>query len=197
MLNEIEKTNNFLNAINKYAEEQRTKIRREGKNFKEKELEEAEREALKEAYSLIQKEMATVRSEVENEISKEELAGRREISKLKENICEDIFKLAKNALIRFTETDEYFQIIVDSLKKISEFNLSETLFLLKAKDRRFFQNIKDLSHGKCEIEVSEKIEIGGIIAFNSKLNIFIDETLDAKLEREKKWFIANCGIGSI
>ena len=51
---------NFLKAIEKYAEEQRNKIRFESESFKLKELENAESDGIREAYSLIQREMAAV-----------------------------------------------------------------------------------------------------------------------------------------
>lgn len=80
MLNEIEKTDNFLKAITKYAEEQE-KTRQEADFFKQKELEKAEKEALKEAYEIIRKEMTVVKHKVAIKISERELEAKKNISK--------------------------------------------------------------------------------------------------------------------
>ncbi|MDR1467014.1 MAG: hypothetical protein LBI55_01110 [Oscillospiraceae bacterium] len=197
MLNKVEKTNNFLNAINKYAEEQRTKIRGEGKDFKEKELEKAEREALREAYLLIQKEMATVKSEVESDISKEELASRGKISQEKERICKEIFEFSKKTLIKFTKSNQYPVMVENSVRKIFEFGVQDATFYIRSEDSNLSQNIKAVFPGECKIVLANEIEIGGIKAFSHKSNFFIDETLDKKLQSQEKWFAANCGISLI
>ncbi|NLJ31589.1 MAG: hypothetical protein GX424_08325, partial [Clostridiales bacterium] len=53
-----EKVNKFYRAINHYAEEQRKKIEQDIAEYKRKELDDAEVDALTEAYHMIQKEMA-------------------------------------------------------------------------------------------------------------------------------------------
>ena len=71
-----EKASAFLEAINKYAEQQRNEIHAEVEQFKEEELKKAEIEVLTDAYTLIQKEMAQMRKEVATEISHEEVEGK-------------------------------------------------------------------------------------------------------------------------
>ena len=66
----VSKTDNFLKAIEKYAEAQRTKIQSEAEDFKEKELNKAEEEGLREAYVLIQKKMSDIKMRVAAEIFK-------------------------------------------------------------------------------------------------------------------------------
>ena len=56
----VSKTDNFLKAIEKYAEEQRSKIQSEAEDFRERELNKAEEEGLREAYVLIQKKMTEI-----------------------------------------------------------------------------------------------------------------------------------------
>ena len=60
----VSKTDNFLKAIEKYAEQQRSKIQSEAEDFKQKELSKAEDEGLKEAYILIQKKMNDIKAEI-------------------------------------------------------------------------------------------------------------------------------------
>ena len=71
----VSKTDNFLKAIEKYAEEQRSKIQSEAEDFKEKELNKAEEEGLREAYVLIQKKMTDIKTQIASELSKAETAS--------------------------------------------------------------------------------------------------------------------------
>ena len=64
-----EKIGKFYQAILHYGEAQRKKIEEEVAAFKQKELDEAEVEVLTEAYHLIQKEMAQMRSGISREMA--------------------------------------------------------------------------------------------------------------------------------
>ena len=55
------KTSNFLKAINKYAAEQRKEIKTRAEEFRKYELQKAEAEVLRDAYYLIQNEMAQMK----------------------------------------------------------------------------------------------------------------------------------------
>ena len=68
------KTDNFLKAIEKYAEEQRTKMKSEAEVFKAKEMNRAEEEGLKEAYVMIQKKMSEINNQISSELSRAETA---------------------------------------------------------------------------------------------------------------------------
>ena len=70
-----EKIGKFYQAILHYGEEQRKKIEEEVAAFKQKELDEAEVEVLTEAYHLIQKEMAQMRSGISREMAQREMDG--------------------------------------------------------------------------------------------------------------------------
>ena len=72
MANPNDKTGNFLNAIQKYADEQKHKIESEVERFKREELKKAEDEGLKDAYVLIQKEMGAMRIGISSEMAKRE-----------------------------------------------------------------------------------------------------------------------------
>ena len=79
---------NFLKAIEKYAEEQRNKIRFESESFKKQELEKAEAEGIREAYTLIQREMAAIRTEISSQLSRDEMASRKKIFEKRNKMTE-------------------------------------------------------------------------------------------------------------
>ena len=45
-----------------------------------------------------------------------------------------------------------------------------------------------------EVEVSDKIKIGGFIIENKATNVVVDESLDTALENQKDWFYKTSGL---
>ena len=197
MADTVSKTDNFLKAIEKYAEEQRTKIESEAADFKEKELNKAEEEGLREAYVLIQKEMTDVKTQIAAELSRTENASRKKIFIRRKEIEDEVFELAKEKLIAYAKTDQYVKSVEESAAKISEkltaddviIKISEKDLKLKEQIIKAFGNTR-----KCEIQVSEDIVIGGITGQSRELGLLIDETLDTKLDEQHEWFCENSGL---
>ncbi len=197
MADTVSKTDNFLKAIEKYAEEQRTKIESEAADFKEKELNKAEEEGLREAYVLIQKEMTDVKTQIAAELSRAENASRKKIFIRRKEIEDEVFELAKEKLIAYAKTDQYVKSVEESAAKISEkltaddviIKISEKDLKLKEQIIKAFGNTR-----KCEIQVSEDIVIGGITGQSRELGLLIDETLDTKLDEQHEWFCENSGL---
>ena len=95
-----EKIGKFYQAILHYGEEQRKKIEEEVAAFKQKELDEAEIGVLTEAYHLIQKEMAQMRSGIARELAQREMDGRRALLEQRRKIMEQVFSRAAEELSR-------------------------------------------------------------------------------------------------
>jgi len=187
------KANNFLNAINKYAEEQRNKIQLEGEIYKKNELEKAEREALKETYILIQKEMASMRNEIAARISRKEAEGRKKLFNKRNRITQEVFSRAKNILIEFTKSENYLDFLKKSAENISHLieNYNKILYI-KEEDYKFVKIISGYFGAKCKVQQDNNIKIGGIKVKDIKTGMIYDETLDTKLENQCEWFILTC-----
>ena len=187
------KMNKFLSAINKFAEEQRVKIRDEGKAFRKKELEKAEREALKEAYQFIQVKMNSVKNEITSKIFKKEFIARKKIFSMRKKILENVFFRAKDKILTFSKTDDYKQKLSKNVYKILEnFKQQKIVFFVKKED---FELLNTLNLGsEYKIKISKDITLGGIKAFVLKTKIVIDETLDTKLENQREWFLEHSGL---
>lgn len=190
------KTSNFLQAINKYAEEQRTKIQTEAETFKKQELEKAEAEILNDAYQLIQKEMAEMRSAISSELSKKEMAGRKELFEKRKLITEEVFTKATKELTAFTKSKEYPSLLKKYTKAIAAV-LTEpgTILYVKEEDFSFADELKTAFGKKnCSVQISNDITIGGIYGYNASMGIIADETLDTKLDVQHEWFAENSGL---
>lgn len=192
----VSKTDNFLKAIEKYAEAQRTKIQSEAEDFKEKELNKAEEEGLREAYVLIQKEMSDIRMRVAAEFSKAENASRRKNFIRRGEIEQEVFAEAREKLLEYVKTDRYIESLGKSAALISEkLDSDDVVIKISNRDVELKDNIlKVFSGRKCEIQTSDDIVIGGMTGQSRSLGLLIDETLDTRLEEQHEWFCENSGL---
>lgn len=193
------KTSNFLKAIDKYAKEQQREIKAKANEFKIKELQRAEAEVLRDSYHLIQREMASMRKKIDGEVSKVEIEKKRALLSKRYEITENIFNEAKMKLIEFSKSKEYLNVLLKSVRKISEvFNdTDDTIFYVKKEDLAYEDDIKKEFPLTCKVKKNKKIQIGGVLANSTKLGINIDETLDSKLENQREWFAENSNLSIV
>jgi Archaeal/vacuolar-type H+-ATPase subunit E len=198
MANNEEKMNKFNLAINHYAEEQRRKIEQEIADFKQKELEEAEVDALTEAYRLIQKEMAEMRNGIAREMARREMDGRRELLEQRQKITEQVFERAKQQLTEFTQKAEYAALLQKFASQLpDQFRRSGTVIEIRKEDEQFEDQIKNAFGGDCTFRVEPGILIGGIRAYNSEIGLMADETLDSMLEDQRERFEEDSGMAVV
>lgn len=194
-MQDVGKTSNFLKAINKYAAEQRKEIKTRAEEFRKYELQKAEAEVLRDAYFLIQNEMAQMKKNIASEVSKLEFEKRKELFAKRQAIMDAVIEKARNKLLKFVQTKDYIELLKNYANSISKIlKKSGTVLYICKRDESFIDVIRE-SYGKiCKVEISEKIKIGGILAVNKVMLLTIDETLDSKLEEQKNWFAENSGL---
>ncbi len=191
----VSKTDNFLKAIEKYAEEQRGKLQSEVEAFREREMNAAEEEGLREAYTMIQKTMADINSRIARETSKADAASKKNIFLKRQQIEDEVFARAKEKLLAFCETEKY-----DALMKRSAVNISHVLkaddvvLYVRQDDMKYKAKLKLYFGVNCEIQPTDEIEIGGMIGVSRSMGLIADETLDAKLLQQREWFYENSGL---
>ena len=171
------KTDNFLKAIEKYAEEQRTKMKSEAEVFKAKEMNRAEEEGLKEAYVMIQKKMSEINNQISSELSRAETASKKRIFLKRREIEDEVFAKAEKKLIEYTKTDKYISGLAKSAEKIGK--------VLDADDVILYVKEKDMA---------DDIKLGGITGLSRSLGRIADETLDSRLTEQHEWFCENSGL---
>lgn len=195
MANSEEKVSKFVQAITAYAEEQRDKIRQEIEAYKSERMQKAEQEVLTDAYQLIQKETAEIRSESVREISRRDLAARKEVLENRKEIMADVFKRVEEKLNAYVATSAYADKMCGMLKNMVE-DLPEegTVYYLSKRDTALVSTLSDFCPKGSRIETAEDIHIGGIRGINAEKGRFMDNTLDAKLEAQHDWFTKTSGL---
>lgn len=193
-----ENASTFLEAINKYAQQQKNQIQSEVEKFKREELIKAENEVLNDAYKLIQKEMADMRKSITSEISKKEMNAKKELLKKREGLFKEVFKKTKEKLIKYTRGTQYPKLLIAYAKNINSVLKEQgTILYIKHEDLKYKELIKSSFENDCKVLVDDHIDIGGIRAVNENMGLVVDETLDAKLYHQRDWFEQNSGLSII
>lgn len=191
-MQEAGKSSNFLKAINKYAAEQRKEIKTRAEEFRRFELQKAEAEVLKDAYFLIQKEMAQMKKGISSEVSKLEMEKRKELFAKRQTIMNEVFEKAKIKLLEFTQTQDYNELMKKYVSMVSNvLKKSGTVLYICKRDEHMADELLEAFGKSCKVEVSDEIKIGGVMAVNQSMSMIIDETIDSKLEDQKEWFAEN------
>ncbi|NBK98992.1 MAG: hypothetical protein EOM50_13425 [Erysipelotrichia bacterium] len=139
---------------------------------------------MSEANSMQAKKMAELSAEKNNRINEK----RRYIEDM-------VFSQAKEALLAYTQSDQYLDALVKKIDTLSKkVDMANSTLYLKETDLKWKDKIADFIKADCKIEASANIVIGGFIVENKKAGIIIDESYDSLLEDQKEWFYANSGL---
>ena len=186
------KTDNFLKAIQKYADEQRNAMRSEVEQLKEEKLKEAEAKSKYDSEKYIKDKLEEVRNKETGRLAKKMQESQKELFLERAKMTESIFENAANKLIEYTNTAAYKDSLIENAKAIAKlFDGNDFVLYVNAKDMDSAQKIKSLFDKNVEVTVDKTIKIGGMKGYCRAMNIVADETLDSKLYAQRDWFIEN------
>lgn len=198
MVSNDEKLSKFNAAINHYAEEQRVKIEQEIAEYKQSELEEAERQVLHEAYRLIQNEMTTMRDSITRDIAHREMDARKQLLEKRQNITDEVFATAAERLLAYTKTEQYAGLLQKFAQNLSKiFHQPGVVLCVKEEDLQYESLLRQAFGKDCTVQADQDIQIGGVRAYHADRGIMADETLDSMLEAQHEWFEENSGMSVV
>lgn len=194
-MNEITKESKFLDAINRYAEQQKAQIVREIDDYKNAKIEQATEQGLRDAYELIQGDIAKRKSAIVMDTTKREREMRAELFAARSQITEQVFGEASERLKAFTASSDYDAFLVRSAEVITRtFGENACTVYLRPDDECKRALIKDQFPDGTSFESDPDINIGGIKAFCRQTGIYADDTIDTRLSDQHDWFISNAGL---
>lgn len=193
-MNEKTKESKFLDAINKYAEKQKATISTEVEDYKNRRIEQATEDGLKDAYDLIRRDIAKRKAEIVVEYAAKEHALRTGQFEKRSRICGEVFQKAKDKLIRFTDSPDYEEYLRRSAAEIAAMFPGERITVfLSERDMPRVDSLRAILPD-AEFKEDPAVRIGGIKAYCREKGILADDTLDTKLADQREWFIENAGL---
>lgn len=194
MIDANSRTNRFLEAIEKYAEQQRNEMRAEVEAFREEQLAAANEEGTAAAFAFIQEQKSDFKAALAKEAALKETQKKRELFEKRNQMAESVFEAAAKKLTDFTKTSKYKEYITTSARLISEkLDGKKASVHISERDQKYSSMIKSIIPG-CEIVSDSEIKLGGISCYCDDMSIIIDDTLDTKLEDRKRLFVATSGL---
>lgn len=193
MLSQDEQIALFVDAINKNALKMRREIEKDTKKLYTDEADKLEKAAEKEMESKLSYAEKEISTQLNRQTAADKSDYRHKLYKRREELTSSVFENAKKKLLAFTQSGEYFDFLVLSLKKISAY--TDGCFLIKVKpgDEASAKSACAEAGLCCEIQADKKITLGGVIAECINEGKIIDDTLDERLSQQKDWFLHHAG----
>lgn len=189
------KTDNFLKAIKKYAKAQKKSMRYEVNQLKTERLKEADEKGKKDKEALIKEKLNEKHNKMTAQLAKKTQEGQKKLYIERSAMTDEVFKLAADKLVAFTQTDKYKSMLIDGAKEIADlFGDEDCVIYVKESDMSLDSQIRELFSGNAEVKTDNTIEIGGVKGFCKSMGIIADETLDTKLDEQRGWFVENADL---
>ena len=190
-----DKTDNFLQAIKKYAKTQKTEMQSDVKQLKNERLKQAEEDGKRDSQRLIKEKLHESRSRRTAELAKKTQEGQRKLYIERAAMVDEVFRMAEDKLKAFTQTDAYAVWLKDSAQAIADvFGDNDCVLYVGERDRGAAEQLKGCFGGGVQIETDNTIRIGGVRGYCKSMGVIADETLDSKLEAQREWFVENAAL---
>ncbi len=168
---------------------------RQAEDRKAAALKQAEDEVLRQLYGKIQDEVADIHTSATRTISRQESQARRELLLKREEITKNVFRQVRMQLLDYTRTPEYAQMVLRLGRRMAQrYPLEGSVVLLRREDYHMAAELDGIFGRKCRIQPDDTIRIGGLKLMNQSAGIFVDETLDSRLEDQKPYFCSHSGL---
>ena len=192
------KTDNFLKAIKKYANDQKSVMRVEVKMLKTERLKEAEEKAKAERDRLVKAKLTETWSRQTAMLATKTQEAQRDLFVERISMTEEVFKLAAEKLDDYAKTDAYSARLTESAKDIAAiFGDRDCVLYLNERDLDKADELSRLFPGSTEVQADKTIKLGGIKGYCPDMSIIADETIDSKLEAQRGWFSENAALSVI
>lgn len=189
------KTDNFLQAIQRYTEEQRSITNTEVELLKEEKLRKAEENGKRDSERYIQQQLEAKKYVETSKLARLVQESQKKLFRERAKMTDEVFEMAAQKLIKYTETEEYKAKLIESAKKIAKlFSDNRSVIYINEKDMKYSTDLLSVFSGMAELVTDNSIRIGGLKGYCKSMRIIADETLDTKLCAQREWFIENSGL---
>lgn len=189
------KTEAFLTAIQTMAAEECKRIDGETDALRKQRLQTLKSESGKRYKAYMEDEIARINADFNREISALEEQSRKQLTAQRSSIFESVFHEAEERILQFAETPAYRELLAASAKKIAEVLAGDRVRLyMRAADKTFADALGTVFAETPEIAFAEDIRLGGLRAEGLKSKQLVDDTLDMRLEEQKRRFLSESGL---
>lgn len=181
--------------IERLASLEEEKILAEAKRLEEEAYNQIKAEAKKDAEELLSRELAEISSNASVEASFSQEEKTKRLVEKRDEYVANIFSEAKDKLVAFVNSKDYQTYLVKHMEEIGkQYQMDNSTLLLRKDDLKFKDELIKAYGIALDVEVNDKIEIGGFIIENKATSVVVDESLDSALLNQKDWFYKTSGL---
>lgn len=180
----------FLKSVTDYADTQCKKLERTAETQMKKEITAYKKYASEKSRSKTNREIAEIQSAAAYRASEYEAEKRRALANLRQELTDGIFSDAEEKIRSFTASPDYTDFLKRSAKNLVDTVGSEIIFYVRPSDIKYADILRKTAEN-AQVREDENIILGGIIATDKNEALRADDTLDSRLESEKRAFFEN------
>ena len=181
--------------IERQAKNEEKAILDEVKALEDEAYESMRAEAKRDADLKLKQEEEEMSSNASAEISESHIERTKKLIEKRDEYVANIFSEAKDKLVAFANSKDYQAYLVKHMEEIGKlYPMSDSTLELREADMKYKDELIKAYGTALEVEVSDKITIGGFIVKNKATNVVVDESLDFALENQKDWFYKTSGL---
>lgn len=188
------KINGFIQSIADVAQRKKADVDSETKDILAGERDAIKSAAAKAADDYVRLKSAAIKLEAGKRISESAAECRKEVFERRNEIAQRTLAAVSEKLTAFTESAEYKDFIFKSSADILEAFSGENVTLLLREKDLILKDLLCERFPNVSVAKDDTISIGGVKGINSTVTLLIDDTLDARLKQQKKWFEENSGL---
>lgn len=192
-----EKLNNFTSLVLEDAQKKRDTLTEKTRKEYSDRMEKRENEFLQEAYDGIQHEIHEARSEANARVLHTELEAKKQLIMKREEIIDDVMKLALGKLAMFVKSDKYEVWLEEKIKKaLSEVGKGAKTIYISPDDLKYKDKLEKLSDTETiTVLADDKRDfIGGAKVYNTDRRIAVDYSFGEMLSEQKQIFLQSSGL---
>lgn len=185
----------FTDAIKRMAKEECDAINNETRQIKSQRLDALIQQTRDKYNNYVDYELLRLQADTNRQISILHENEKKELAALRSKLTDKIFDAVLTELSDFTNTTEYKKLMIRSFAEIIEALPDEELeFFVRQEDMILCDEICKALDRTLEIKPADDIKLGGVKAVGIKTESLADDTLDTKLEEQKKLFVEHSGF---
>ena len=185
----------FTDAIKRMAKEECDAINNETRQIKSQRLDALIQQTRDKYNNYVDYELLRLQADTNRQISILHENEKKELAALRSKLTDKIFDAVLTELSDFTNTTEYKKLMIRSFAEIIEALPDEELeFFVRQEDMILCDEICKALDRTLEIKPADVIKLGGVKAVGIKTESLADDTLDTKLEEQKKLFVEHSGF---
>lgn len=186
MVQEKEKLERFISAVNSVTDKQVRDIIEEARSESDRILTAASASAEEARKRYLEDNLKMTSNKYVRMISKAELERKKEILLYREKLTGELFNKVIERLKEYTSSEEYAELLEKRLSE--EEDLDGAQICISPDDMRLADRLKKAVDGKAEISADDTIKYGGCYILRRDRGTISDRTFDSAIQEQQSLF---------